>query len=263
MSTRHTDTTDIRAWLRENRPELGVQPRGAIKASALDAYREANPGDDSRETPGEADGSGADDSRETSPGGLERGGETAPEAPAGRWKWSRRAAPRMQRRTYRRVPIDGLASMAWAGIGRLLATDELLPVARCMALQAPAAGAVLDDALRGSVVDRMAQPIARASKRGEALFGAAGPPILVAAVCKRPELYPVVKPMLVEALKSWIVISGPKIRKAREREQKLLAELAEDGLDVSSIEDMIDQLFAPAAPAEPEDDNADPARVAA
>lgn len=260
MSTRHTDTTDIRAWLRENRPDLNVLPRGAIKASALAEYRAANP-DVSREPSAELDGSGADDPRETFDG-LEPGGETAPEAPAGRWKWSRRAAPRMKRTVHRRVPIDGLASMVWAGIGRLLATDELLPVARCMALQAPAAGAVLDDALRGSVVDRMAQPFARASKRGEAVFGAAGPPILVAVVCKRPELYPVVKPMLVEALKSWIVISGPKIRKAREKEQRLLAELAADGLDVKSIEDMIDQLFAPEAPAEDED-AAEPARVAA
>lgn len=261
MSTRHTDTTDIRAWLRENRPDLNVLPRGAIKASALEVYREANPRDDSRETPGALDGAGPEGSRETS-AELENG-ETAPEAPAGRWKWSRRAAPRMKRTVHRRVPIDGLASMVWAGIGRLVATDELLPVARCMQLQAPAAGAVLDDALRGSVVDRMAQPIARASKRGEAVFGAAGPPILVALVCKRPELYPVVKPMLVEALKSWIVISGPKIRKMREKEQRLLAELAEDGLDVASIEEMIDQLFAPAE-APPEDGNAaEPARVAA
>jgi hypothetical protein len=260
VSTRHTDTTDIRAWLRENRPDLGVQPRGAIKASALAEYRAANPDDVSREPSAELDGSVADVSRE--PFAELENGETAPEAPAGRWKWSKRAAPKMRRTVHRRVPIDGLASMVWAGIGRLLATDELLPVARCMQLQAPAAGAVLDDALRGSVVDRMAQPIARASKRGEAVFGAAGPPILVAVVCKRPELYPVVKPMLVEALKSWIVISGPKIRRMREKEQRLLAELAEDGLDVKSIEDMIDKLFAPEAPAE-DQDAAEPARVAA
>lgn len=262
MGSRHTDTTDIRAWLRENRPELNVQPRGAIKADALTVYHEANPrADDSRETSPDGLEPGRDDSRETSPD--EPGGETAPEAPAGRWKWSRRVAPKTQRRTYRRVPIDGLASAVWAGIGRLAATDDLLPVARCMALQAPAAGMVMDDALRGSVVDRMAQPIARASKRGEALFGALGPPVLVAAVCKRPELYPVVKPMLVEALKSWIVISGPKIRKAREREAKLLAELAEDGLDVSSIEDMVEQLFAPPAPPDAEGaEGAEPIRAA-
>lgn len=256
MSTRHTDTTDIREWLRTHRPDLNVQPRGAIKNDALRVYDEAHPRpDDSRETSDE----------------LEPGAEAAPESSAeaapldsGRAAWLRRGAPRAQRprTSHRRVPVDGLFSMAWAAIGKLVTNPATLPVGRCMQLQAPAAGMVLDDAVRGSVVDRLAQPLARGAKRGEAVFGVIGPPILVAAVCQRPELYEVVRPMLVEALKSWVLLAGPKIKKAKEREEKLMAEL--DG-DLSSIDEMIDALFAPppGAPEEAQADAPDAARPAA
>lgn len=251
--------TDIRAWLRENRPDLDVKPKGAIKNEALAAYREANAGDDvSRETsPGETS---PDESvsRETT------AGEVAPEA-SGRAPWfGKRAAPRAPgaKVTHRRVPVDGLLSMAWAGLGKLAAQPAILPVGRCMQLQAPAAGMVLDDALKGSILDRMAQPLARGAKRGELVFAVAGPPILVGAVCQRPELYPVVRPMLVEALKSWLIVSGPRMRKAREREAKLIAEMQEEGMDAGSIEEMIDALFAPPPGAEVGADDDAPARAA-
>lgn len=245
MSSRRTDTTDIRAWLRENRPDLGVQPRGAIKQAAIAEYRAANPAPDvSRESSDGADPAELD--------GLapEHGtaGEVAPETPAGSVPWFGRKRPAAAGRvkvSHRRVPVDGLFSMAWGALGKLASSPATLPVGRVMTLQAPAAGMVLDDALKGSIIDRMAQPLARGAKRGEIVFGVVGPPLLVGAVCQRPELYEIVKPMLVEALKSWIVLSGPKIRKAREREKKLLEELAADGLDVSSIEEMVEALFAP------------------
>lgn len=257
MPSRHTDTTDIRDWLRTNRPDLKVQPRGAIGKDALAVYRDEHPADEVRETPDELEA----DTGETRPGHAD---EVAP-ADSGTARWLRRGAPRAQRprTSHRRVPVDGLLSMAWGALGKLTSTPATLPVGRCMQLQAPAAGMVLDDALRGSIVDRMAQPLARGAKRGEAVFGVIGPPILVAAVCQRPELYDVVRPMLVEALKSWILLAGPKIKKAKEREEKLLAEL--DG-DLTSIDDMIDMLFAPPpATQEPEgeSDAPDSARQAA
>jgi hypothetical protein len=243
--------TDIRAWLRENRPDLGVQPRGAIKKAAQEVYYEANgqpaPGDVSRETPEAGTGPDGDELAGPDDVSRETTGEVAPEAPAGSLPWLGRGgapkSPRDRKVSHRRVPVDGLFSMVWAALGKLATNPQTLPVGRVMTLQAPAAGMVLDDALRGSVVDRMAQPLARGQKRLEVLFSVAGPPLLVGAVCQKPELYPVIRPMLVEALKGWLVLSGPKIRKAQERERKLLAEL--DGLDVSTIEEMIDALFAP------------------
>jgi hypothetical protein len=257
VSKRHTDMTDIREWLMVNRPDLEVKPRGAIKNSAIEAYREANPaGEDddvSRET-----GDGED--RETS-GEVTAPQETAPDPgrPRG-WFRPKGSTPRepKARVTRRRVPVDGLLAMGWAALGRIAETPATLPVSRVMQLQAPAAGMILDDALRGSLVDKIAQPFARGAKRCEMVFAVAGPPLLVGAVCQRPELYDVVKPMLAEALKTWIIMSGPKIRKAKERERKLLEEL--DG-DLESIEEMIDALFAPPDP--PLITDAQPARQAA
>ena len=238
--SRHTDLTDVRAWLRSERPDLEVQPRGAIKKEHQAIYHEAHPdADDSRETPAPEDPDGLDHEQEPA-----SSGEVPPED-SGRPRWMRRGAPRTttgRPRAHRRVPVDGLFAMAWGALGKLTERPETLPVSRCMKLQAPAAGLVLDDALKGSFIDRMAQPLARGAKRGEIVFGVVGPPILVAAVCQRPELYDVVKPMLMEALKSWVLLAGPKIRKAKEKERRLLEEL--DG-DLSSIEEMIDALFAP------------------
>lgn len=257
MVSARTDMTDIRDWLREHRPDLEVQPKGQLRKAHIAVYREAHaPGDgpaDDDDTPALTD--------ETVP--APGPAEVPPEAPGQRPGWlARRAKAKRtdlrQQRAGRRVPVDGLLSMGWAAIGRLMSNPATLPVGRVMELQAPSAGLVLDDALRGSMADRILQPFARASKRGEAFFAVAGPPILVAAVCRQPELYDVVRPMLREALKSWVLLAGPKMRRAKEREAKLMEEL--DG-DMTSIDAMIDALFAAVPEGVP--DGAEPARAAA
>jgi hypothetical protein len=251
-----TDMTDIRDWLRANRPDLDVQPKGQIRKAHIAIYQQAH-GTPAAPVPDESgpdrtDGPGPDRTDEpgpdrTAPDTPETtAGETAP-APAGRarpgWLGGRRRPKTPGAGALRRrVPVDGLLSMGWQALAHLTRTDATLPVSRIMEIQAPAAGMVLDDALRGSLADRILQPFARTAKRGEAFWAVAGPPFLVAAVCQQPELYDVVRPLLRDALKSWVIMAGPKMRRAREREAKLLEEL--DG-DLESIDAMIDALFAP------------------
>jgi len=230
--------TDIRDWLKANRPDLGVQPKGQLRKAHIAVYQEAHAG----AAPDAPDL--ADDDTLTGEALPAQPAETVPEQTGGP-RWGRRGRPRQPRQpgqVRRRVPVDGLLSMAWSALGKLASNEMTLPVGRVMELQAPAAGLVLDDALRGSMADRVLQPFARASKRGEGFWAVAGPPLLVAAVCRQPELYDVVRPMLREALKSWVLLAGPKMRRAREREARLMEEL--DG-DMTSIDDMIDALFAP------------------
>lgn len=251
MSTRHTDTTDIREWLRTNRPDLGVQPRGQVKKADVQAYYEANP-DKRPPEPEVEQGPELSGEEPDSEADKPDNGERPPEQQGRRSKW-RGIPPRSERPrpSRRRVPLDGLLSAAWAGLGKVASNDQTLPVGRCMEMQAPAAGMILDEAVRGSLVDRMAQPFARGAKRMELVWAVAGPPMLCAAVVNNPGMYEVIRPMLIEAVKSWIVLSGPKIRRARERERKLMQEMAElggiempDG-QVLTVEQLVDQLFAP------------------
>lgn len=231
MTSKHTEMTDIRAWLRENRPDLGVQPKGKVPEAAVKVYREVH-GD---ETPPE----------EVTAPSLQDEAERSPEvAPVPEKKaWWQKAAPRAKPKpVHRRTPIDTVMAGAWRGLAFMASQNpQTIPVGRCLALQAPAAGMVLDDVLKGTMLDKMVQPLARTSKSGETVWALLGPPLLTGLITSKPELYPVLRPMLREAVGSWVLLAGPKMRKAEERKQKLLSEL---GGDMETIDAMIDALFA-------------------
>jgi hypothetical protein len=229
------ETTDIRAWLTQNRPDLVAAPKGKLKNEAIQIYRDAHDEAVPDVVPGEVAEESVSvetDHPEASP---EREGESK------RSWFSRTVAPKsVVKRPQRRASIDGIMTVAWTAAANIFANPRTFPVAQCLKLQAPAAGMVLDEALKGGMIDKALQPLARAGKRGEAVWAVVGPPMIVSAITARPELYPVLRPLLREAISSWVVLAGPKIRKAKEREEKLLAEL---GGDMSTIDDMIDSLF--------------------
>lgn len=154
----------------------------------------------------------------------------------------------------RRVSLELFGGLVWTGGAQLAARrGRFLPVANIMALQAPVAGLVADDALKNTAADALLQPIARALEAGGTVGSLLGPPALVGLVCARPELYPVARPMLVMAMKEWIITAGPKLRELKRREEKFAAEMAElsgEGEDgeneyAMSIDDMLDMVFAP------------------
>ncbi len=97
--------------------------------------------------------------------------------------------------------------------------------------------------IKGTAVDKLLQPLARVGEKGEEVFALVGPPAIAMAICAQPDLYPVLEPVMVEALKSWVVIAGPRIKKAKQREEKLVAELGADYGD--SIREMLQFIFAP------------------
>jgi hypothetical protein len=231
-----SDTTDIRVWLRENHPEVPISTRGPLRNEHRAIYE-----DEHAEQPPEQVTVTSDVLADELVAEVEVAPERAGESK--RTWFSRKVAPKSRPpRAQRRTPIDSIMALTWTVAANVVGTkQELLPVARCLAMQAPAAGMVMDDALKGSFVDKMLQPVARAGKRGEAIWAVAGPPMIVSAITLQPELYPVLRPMLREAVKSWVLIAGPKMRKAAEREAKLMQEL--DG-DFTQIDQMIDSLFA-------------------
>jgi hypothetical protein len=155
--------------------------------------------------------------------------------------------PGKPRRARKRVSLETLGGLAWVGVSRVVAFagDTYLPVVKMMSFQAPVAGAVVEDLARGTVADRIMQPVARLTESGGAVGALIGAPVLTAVVCKRPELYPQVRPMLMGAMREWVIVAGPKLREMRRREEKFAEEMGtfteEFGV---TVEQLLDEVFA-------------------
>lgn len=225
------DTSDIREWLKVNRPELHTQ-RGRLNDAQRDAWNEAHPDEPAVPVALAEKAPAADDA------------PAKPETPPARTPgWLANQGKGKPQRSYRRVSTEGVLSAVWTiGAHVIGQAPNLVPTARCLMIQAPAAGMVMDDAIRGTIVDKVLQPVARAGKKGEAFAAVVGPPLIVTAIAQQPALYPVLRPVLREMLASYVIMAGPKIRKAAEREEKLLKEL---GGNLATIDEMIESLFAP------------------
>lgn len=106
-----------------------------------------------------------------------------------------------------RVRVDGLISRGWAVLGAAAMRIDA-PVGRCITMQAPVAGLVLEDAVKGTFIDRGLQPIARVEERAEKVASVVLPPVLVAALeiaqqlpePQRKAREALILPLLIESL---------------------------------------------------------------
>lgn len=231
---------EVRAWLKSNRPDIKLGVRGRLPSAAWDAYWDGN--DQLLEDPSTF--TDVDFSDEIPP--------AAPEKK--KWGLFGSSTPK-EKTTHKRVSTSTLLEHGWSAMGALVGSfsqvveqegqqykvQPLLPVARVMDMQAPVAGEIFDDVIKGTVVDKLVQPLARISDKGEDAFALLGPPMIATAICMQPTLYPVLRPAMAAALKSWVVTAGPRVKKAKERQEKLVAELGEDY--GASIEEMLDFIF--------------------
>ena len=80
-----------------------------------------------------------------------------------------------------RVSLDRFIERGWSTLARI-AQPVNLPVSRVLAFQAPVAGVMLEDVVKGTVVDLILQPIARTEAKLEIAGALAGPPLLVLAL---------------------------------------------------------------------------------
>jgi hypothetical protein len=147
-----------------------------------------------------------------------------------------------------RVSVDRLIGRAWGWLAQI-AQPVNLPVGRILAMQSPVAGAIIEDVIVGTPVDKILQPIARFEEKGELAFALIGPPMIVAAITARPNMAPILIPMLKDALRTWITVAGPKLKKIEEQDKKFNEEY---GVDIDA---MIEMLFAPPTPPTPEPTN--------
>jgi len=241
-----TTTAEKRAWLRENgHPDIAV--KGVIPPQLLDEWDQAHPGD----TPGDddfdtsaADNPPADDGQAETPPRKPRGQGSTPRG-KGRWPFSRGGTKPKQKR----VPVDEVIAGGW----RLLAkvAKPIPPLQRTLKIQAPVAGLLLEDTIRGTIVDTVLQPIARLQRQGKAVAALAGPPMLVTAGTlhmqraaaadeePNPVIMGIIHEGLRESLMLWMDVAGPKFEQAMKREKQF------EDLYGQRVDDLIELLFSP------------------
>lgn len=183
--------TEMRDWLRDHGEDVPL--RGKLSAEWVEKYEAANgdlPLPDPDDDPGDdGDLIGADDLppmveevRPSRPRTRQRPAERASAAGdrligrilGGSGKAA--AKPKAKGKPKPRVSLESLVTRSYEGIGRVLA--PLSPAAAaCIGIQAPMAGVILEDKLRGTIADRALQPVARAEDLMNAGFALIAPPI--------------------------------------------------------------------------------------
>jgi hypothetical protein len=268
-------TADVRGWLRDN--GFDVSDRGQIPRELFAAYYEANPGSEDL-----ANGNGHRQDSGDYPDGMSDADFPAAEAevpddtaesrprdvrPKAKAK-ARSFTARFQRKPGRgrpkhpRVPVDEIISGGWRILARI--ARPVPPLQRTLRVQAPVAGLLLEDSIKGTVVDAVLQPLARMQQRGRAVAALAGPPVIVTAITvhmqQRAALdppqppNPVVMSALTEALREsliiWLDVAGPKFEQALERERRFEEKYGAD------VDQFMNWLFSP-PPANAEEQEAE------
>lgn len=184
--------TDVREWARQQ--GITVPERGNIRKAIYAEYEAAHPAPDpgpAVTSPAAGPGPGddydlgvteADFPPEPPPGQAER-----PPRPASRPKRGRglerlfpRGKARPKGKRPPRVPLSDFAEGMWTDMAQVAPWP---PLQRMLTVQAPYASVVFDDVIKGSFVDPLLQPVARAERTLRALDGLLGPPVLVGMIC--------------------------------------------------------------------------------
>jgi hypothetical protein len=118
-----------------------------------------------------------------------------------------------------RVSLSEWAEETWEDLAWL--AQPVPPLAKILAIQAPYAGVVFDDQVKGTFVDAALQPVARYSGVFRALNGLAGPPAYVAMICAagarvqaadpatgQPAVHPDGSPVLVYDQRTQMLFQG-------------------------------------------------------
>lgn len=194
------EPSEVRAWARGQ--GLEVSARGAIPADLAAQYEAAHAGNGSGEYPApepdvdagvtEADfppplGDSQEPSETVRPRAARERKPRVVKGPArpGRKNWRQAfgggtAKPRAKGP---RTDLSEFAEDVWGDLA-LLASGVMPPVGRVLGIQAPYAGVVFDEAVRGlPLVDGLLQPIARASVSLRALNGLLGPVVFTTGLC--------------------------------------------------------------------------------
>lgn len=243
---------EVRSWARGEGIE--VPPRGKLNPSFHEQWREAHPDEpdvDEQLDEQLVDEQLDDDAGERAPVlrvvDEQPTAERPPKSPRPP-KFSlfkRAAAASRSRAPKRRVSLETVCAGGWSILSAAAAQAGRGPTARVLAMQAPVAGVILEESLKGTIADRVLQPLARASATGSKVGALLGPPVLVSLLTQKPELAPQVLPVLRLALRQWVMVAGPAMKAQEKRQARAMEALGleeTDSLD-AMIEGMIEAIF--------------------
>ncbi|HWM96725.1 MAG TPA: hypothetical protein VNO54_06675 [Streptosporangiaceae bacterium] len=243
--------TAMRSWLRDHGED--VPERGRLNADMIARY-ETGQHDPDWDTAGDGDTISADETEPSTPMQPERPPRTQRSS-----RRDRRSRPISERiagkrdgkkppgRKKPRMSVEHLISRSWEAVARFAAPLSL-PVSRCLQVQSPVAGLIIEDVVAGTMIDRALQPIARAEEKAEKVIALIAPPILVLGIEQSFLLPPeqmmmrqaILMPLLRESLRVWLQVAGPKVEEAAAKEAEYQEKFGR------SIDEMI-ALFFPAA----------------
>jgi hypothetical protein len=124
---------------------------------------------------------------------------------------------------------------------------------RCLTMQAPVAGEILEDVVKGTFVDNALQPIARAEDKAKAVAALVLPPALVVAI-EQAQMLPEAQrqtreaflwPMLVQSMMLWERVAG-------EKAEAMMARAEAEAPSRERAEEMARIIFAATAAPAPE-----------
>lgn len=198
------EPSEVRAWARDQ--GLEVNARGAIPADLTAQYEAAHNGHADYPAPDVDQDAGVtvadfppplpgpetvqQEKTETNRTPRERRPRVVKPTTTSRKGWRQmfgNATPKTKTRSGPRTDLSEFAEDTWRDLA-LLASGVMPPVSRVLTIQAPYAGVVFDEAVRGlPLVDTVLQPIARASVSLRALNGLFGPMVFTAGLCAQGE----------------------------------------------------------------------------
>lgn len=267
--------TEIRAWAKAE--GLTINGRGNIPDDIREQYDLAHPSPNGSDGPVHSSGPDyPDDDFETAfvdpPDDDDEVEETAPRRPkarpsrgssrsggggsSGAGSFFRRGGRQQAGKGAKkkpRVSTEDVLGSLWRA-GAKLATP-LPPLQRTLRIQAPVAGLILEDAVKGTAADALLQPFARLAGQGKVVSALLGPPVIVTAlmfhVQQRQAMEPPQDPNplimsagiegLRSSLMTWMEVAGPKFEVALRRERDFEEKYGQ------SVDELISFLMAPPA----------------
>lgn len=147
----------------------------------------------------------------------------------------------------RRTSTEGVWQAAWTVAGMaLVRTGADIPVGNCLQFQAPIVGDILDEAIQGTFLDTLLQPIAGKGKRMKKVSNVIAMPLIVGAMERSPNAAPVLEPLLRQAIREHLVAMAPVIKAQQKQEadyRKALGELGMDADGNDPIDAVIEAIF--------------------
>lgn len=150
----------------------------------------------------------------------------------------------------KRVSGADSISDAWSAIGGLISRNPRhRPSGMLLQWQSAAAGEIIDEAVKGTAIDRLLiQRAVKARSRFDMVGAIFFPPAIVFAIEMNPERAPMLLPLLESTLRSSLPVMVPAVKKARKREAdqaEAIRELFPDAPEgTDPVRELINELFS-------------------